>query len=81
MTIWLLAVFLFAVVGSSGYQQGALRMLITFFGAIVAAFLAVPLAPYVRPLVPMIGLDNPPNGTPPLLGWSITSAIWATPSG
>ena len=59
MTIWLLAVFLFAVVGSSGYQQGALRMLITFFGAIVAAFLAVPLAPYVRPLVPMIGLDNP----------------------
>ena len=34
-------------------------MLITFFGAILAAFLAVPLSPYVRPLVPMIGLDNP----------------------
>ncbi len=59
MTIWVLAVLLFAAVGSSGYQQGALRMLITFFGAIVAAFLAVPLSPYVRPLIPMIGLDNP----------------------
>lgn len=59
MTIWVLAIILLAAVGSSGFQQGALRMLITFFGAILAAFLAVPLSPHVRPLVAMIGFENP----------------------
>jgi hypothetical protein len=59
MTIWILAVVLMALVGSSGLQQGALRMLITFVGAIVSAFLAVPLSPVVRPLVAMVGFANP----------------------
>lgn len=59
MTIWLLAFLLLSAVGSSGLQQGALRMLITFFGAIVATFLAVPLSPHISPLIAMIGFENP----------------------
>ena len=34
-------------------------MLITFFGAILATFLAVPLSPYLSPLIAMIGFENP----------------------
>lgn len=34
-------------------------MLITFFGAIVATFLAVPLSPHLSPLIAMIGFENP----------------------
>jgi hypothetical protein len=54
MTIWLLAILVLASVAALGYQQGAIRASISFFGIILAALLA-PLAGKIFK---------------PLLGWS-----------
>jgi hypothetical protein len=59
MLIWILAVLLFGVFGALGYLKGAIRSLFPLIGLFVGAFLAVPLGPLVRPLVPMVGLTNP----------------------
>ena len=48
MTIWILAVFLFVIVGALGRQVGALRMSISLVGVIVALFVAAPLSPFFR---------------------------------
>jgi hypothetical protein len=59
MTIWILAVFLFAAFGALGYAKGAIRMISPLIGLVLGVFLAVPLGPLVRPLIPLVGLKNP----------------------
>jgi hypothetical protein len=69
MLIWLSAVVLFGVFGALGFLKGAIRSLFPLLGLFVGAFLAVPLGPLVRPLVPMVGLANP------IWSWLLPPAI------
>src|SRR5881394_2612304 len=59
MTIWIMAVLLFAMFGALGYAKGAIRMIFPLIGLALGVFLAVPLGPIVKPLVPLLGLKNP----------------------
>ncbi len=59
MTIWIMAVLLFALFGALGYAKGAIRMVFPLMGLALGTFLAVPLGPVVKPLVPLVGLKNP----------------------
>jgi hypothetical protein len=59
MLIWLTVLLLLAVFGALGYAKGAIRMIFPLIGLFVGIWLALPLAPLVRPLVPKVGLENP----------------------
>ncbi len=59
MTIWIMAVLLFALFGALGYAKGAIRMIFPLIGLVLGTYLAVPLGPLVKPLVPLVGLKNP----------------------
>ena len=59
MTIWLLALLLMGCLAGVGYQQGAIRVAISFVGIVVAALLAGPLAKLVRPVPSAVGVANP----------------------
>src|ERR1044072_7249613 len=59
MTIWIMAVLLFALFGALGYAKGAIRMVFPLMGLVLGTFLAVPLGPLVKSLVPLGGLKNP----------------------
>src|SRR5438093_6811805 len=59
MTIWIMAVLLFALFGALGYAKGAIRMVFPLMGLALGTFLAVPLGPLVKPVVPLVGLNNP----------------------
>lgn len=59
MLIWILALILFAIAGACGYKLGAVRFGVSLIGLIVAAALAVPLGPYVKPLVGLVGVKDP----------------------
>ncbi len=59
MTIWILAVLLFGIVGALGRQVGGIRMGISLAGVIVALFVAGPLAPFVRKALSAVGAGGP----------------------
>ncbi len=59
MLIWILAVLLLGGFGAMGYGKGAIRMAFPLLGLVLAIFLAMPLSPLVKPLVPMMKLTNP----------------------
>jgi hypothetical protein len=59
MLIWILALVLFGIAGACGYKLGAVRFGVSFVGLILGAVLARPLAPYLKSLIPMLGLKNP----------------------
>lgn len=59
MTIWILALLLLGGLAGIGYQQGAIRVAISFVGILVAALLAGPLAKLVKPAVVALGAANP----------------------
>ena len=59
MLIWLTILLLIALFAGLGYAKGAIRMIFPLLGLFVGVLLALPLSPLVRPLVPMVGLDNP----------------------
>jgi uncharacterized membrane protein required for colicin V production len=42
-----------------GYRQGAVRVVFSLVGIIVSALLAAPLAKYVKPILPHVGLQDP----------------------
>lgn len=69
MTIWILALLLLGALGAVGYTQGAIRAGISFFGIILAALLAGPLAKLVKPAIVGIGVANP------LLQWILPPFI------
>jgi uncharacterized membrane protein required for colicin V production len=59
MTIWILALGLLVSLAALGYRQGAIRVAFSLIGIIVSALLAGPLAKYVQPLLPHVGIHDP----------------------
>lgn len=59
MTIWVFALFLFAMFASAGQFQGGIRTGIQFIGALLAALLAGPLSFALKPIIPLLGFKNP----------------------
>lgn len=59
MTIWLLTILLLTCVAALGYQQGAIRASISFFGIILAAMLAPLGGKLFKPLLGLFGVVNP----------------------
>lgn len=67
MTIWILALLLFALLALIGYNQGAIRTSFALLGLLVASWLALPLSPVAAPVVRwLLGLFG--NQNPLLLG-------------
>lgn len=69
MTIWILVVLLLASLAALGYRQGAIRVAFSTVGILVAAFLALPLAPLLKPLMNIFGVKNM------VLAWALPPAI------
>ncbi len=69
MTIWILAVLLFGILGALGRQVGALRMSISLVGVTVALFVAGPLAPYFRKALEAVTFKNP------ITVWSLAAPL------
>lgn len=69
MTIWILALLLFAGVGALGRQIGGIRMGISLLGVVVALFAAGPLAPLVRSALGAVGVKNP------ILMWALAAPL------
>jgi hypothetical protein len=59
MSIWILAIALFAIVGALGYYQGAVRLTVSLIGLFLGALLAFPLAHLAQPLVKLAGVTHP----------------------
>jgi uncharacterized membrane protein required for colicin V production len=59
MTIWILALVLLVSLAALGYRQGAIRVAFSLIGIIVSALLAGPLAKYVQPMLPHVGIHDP----------------------
>jgi uncharacterized membrane protein required for colicin V production len=59
MFIWILAIVLLGFFAGLGYLKGAVRTSFSTLGLIVALFLANPLAPMVRPMLPSLGVKHP----------------------
>lgn len=59
MLIWLTVLVLVLLFAALGFAKGAIRMFFPLIGLFVGIALALPLSPLVRPLVPMVGLENP----------------------
>jgi len=59
MLFWLIVLAIFAILGLTGYYKGAIRSLVALVGLIIATYLALPLGPYLKPLVPKVGLVHP----------------------
>jgi hypothetical protein len=78
MLFWLIVLFIFAVLGLTGYYKGAIRSLVALVGLIVATYLALPLGPYLKPLVPKVGLVHPIWGVvvPPLVVFLLIALVF-----
>jgi uncharacterized membrane protein required for colicin V production len=59
MIMWIAALVLVALTIGIGYRQGAIRAALSFVGLIIAAMLAIPCAPLVAWIFPLIGFKNP----------------------
>lgn len=59
MLLWLIIVAIFIMLGLTSYYKGAIRTLVSLVGVILASFLALPLGPLLKPLVPKVGLTHP----------------------
>src|SRR5690349_6137420 len=59
MTIWILALGLLISLAALGYRQGAVRVAFSLIGIFVSALLAAPLAKYVKPILPHLGVHDP----------------------
>src|ERR1035437_8332303 len=59
MTVWSLALLLLASLAALGSRQGAIRVSISLVGIIISALLAGPLARYVKPILPHVGIHDP----------------------
>jgi uncharacterized membrane protein required for colicin V production len=59
MTIWILVSVMLLSLAGLGYRQGAVRVSFSLVGIIVSALLAGPLAKYVKPMLPHVGIHDP----------------------
>ena len=59
MTIWILVSVLLLSLAGLGYRQGAIRVSFSLMGICLSALLAGPLAKYVKPMLPHLGIHDP----------------------
>jgi len=59
MIIWLSAVVLLGLLAAIGYYSGAIRVAVSLIGLFVAALLAMPLSPMLKPILPLVKLKHP----------------------
>ena len=78
MLIWLIIIGIFAILAVAGYYQGAVRGVVSLLGLVLALFLAGPLSPSLRPLVPKVGLTNPawPYIVPPVVVFLLIALVF-----
>lgn len=78
MITWVLVLLIFGVLGLTGYYKGAIRSLVSLVGLLFAMFLALPLSPPLRPLVPKLGLTHPiwPWVLPPVVVFGLVVLIF-----
>lgn len=78
MLIWILALLLIAFFAGIGFFKGAIRMCFSLGGLFIALLLARPLAPTVKPLIPLIGLKHPlwSMALPPILVFIILALVF-----
>jgi uncharacterized membrane protein required for colicin V production len=78
MLLWLIVVAIFAVLALTGYYKGAIRSLVALVGLIVAIYLALPLSPLIKPLVPKVGLVHPiwPVILPPVVVFLLIALLF-----
>ncbi len=69
MTIWILVSVMLLSLAALGYRQGAVRVSFSLVGIIVSALLAGPLAKYVQPLLPHVGIHDP------IVIWLLSPAV------
>jgi hypothetical protein len=78
MIMWIAALVLVAVCVAIGYRSGAIRAAFTFVGLVVAAILALPLAPLFAWIFPLIGFKNPLAVTfgAPIIAFFVVSVLF-----
>lgn len=78
MTIWLLALLLLAALAALGSRQGAIRVLLSFFGIVIGGLLAGPLGHLFKPLLSAAGVTQPIwlAFLPPCIGFLIVLTIF-----
>jgi uncharacterized membrane protein required for colicin V production len=78
MLIWILALILVGIAGFCGYKLGAVRFGVSLIGLILAAALALPLGPLLKPLFTLAGVVHPVwlAVLPPLAAFLIIYAIF-----
>jgi hypothetical protein len=78
MLFWLIVLAIFAILGVTGYYKGAVRSLVALVGLVVATYVALPLGPYLKPLVPKVGLVHPLWGilVPPVVVFFLVALIF-----
>ncbi len=59
MTIWLLAILILIIAAAVGYQQGAIRTSIAFFGILLATLLCPLVGKAFKPLLGLFGVASP----------------------
>ncbi len=59
MIIWLTALVLLGLLALVGYYQGVIRVAVSLLGLFVAAALAMPISPILKPLLPLVSLKHP----------------------
>lgn len=59
MTMWILAFVLLGAAALAGYRLGAIRVAFSIVGFLVAGLLAGPLSGLVKPMVTVVGIQNP----------------------
>jgi hypothetical protein len=69
MTIWILCLVLLVCSALAAHRQGAIRATFSFFGILVAAFLATRLDGLLKPMLKFLGVTHP------VLLWSIAPLL------
>ena len=57
--VWIIALLCLGLVGTVGYYQGPIRAAFMFFGLLFGTWLAGPLSPLTKRLLPLVGLHHP----------------------
>ncbi len=78
MLTWVIVILVFGILGVSSYYKGAIRSLVSLVGLGVALMISMPLAPYLKPLLPKVGLEHPIWGVvvPPAIVFLLVVVIF-----
>jgi hypothetical protein len=57
--IWILALLCLGLAGLVGFYQGPIRGAFSLIGLLLASILTIPLAPMIKPLLPLAGVKDP----------------------